>query len=170
MPEPLTFEDLADQEAALEFAHFTPTDAWQLGTSLAERAIASEYPVVIDIRRPGFVLFHAALEGSTPDQDEWVSRKSSTVLRMDMSSRRFAARIAAGSVDPFANGWLNERYTLAGGSIPIRVKGVGLVAAVTVSGLPSHEDHDFIVEGIAAAFASVPGLSAAEAVVQGAIK
>ena len=36
----------------------------------------------------------------------------------------------------------------AGGSFPVRVRGAGVVAAVTVSGLTSDEDHDFVVAAL----------------------
>ena len=42
----------------------------------------------------------------------------------------------------------HQRFTTAGGSVPVRVRGVGVVAAVTVSGLTSEEDHDFAVEAL----------------------
>ncbi len=39
---------------------------------------------------------------------------------------------------------------MTGGSFPIRIRGVGVVAAATAAGLSSQEDHDLIVEGIRA--------------------
>jgi DNA-binding LacI/PurR family transcriptional regulator len=47
------------------------------------------------------------------------------------------------------------RGAVTGGSFPIRVRGVGVVAAATASGLSSQEDHDLIVEGIRAYLADV---------------
>ncbi len=41
-----------------------------------------------------------------------------------------------------------EDYTLAGGSFPIRVRGAGVIGAITVSGLSSDEDHQMVVDGI----------------------
>ena len=40
------------------------------------------------------------------------------------------------------------RYTLAGGAVPIRVAGAGVVAVATVSGLSSQDDHALVVEGL----------------------
>ena len=46
---------------------------------------------------------------------------------------------------------------MTGGSFPIRVLGVGVVAAVTASGLTSMEDHDLVVAGIRAHLAAEGG-------------
>ena len=37
----------------------------------------------------------------------------------------------------------------AGGSFPIHLIGTGVVGAVTVSGIPQRDDHNFVTEGIA---------------------
>ena len=59
------------------------------------------------------------------------------------------ARFAAQGVDQWTAGWFDtERFAAAGGSVPIRIHGVGVVAAVTVSGLLSDDDHDFVVAAL----------------------
>lgn len=69
---------------------------------------------------------------------------------------RTPARLSAAGVDAAAIGWLGPEYAIAGGgAFPLRVRGVGVVAAVTVSGLSSREDHDLAVEGIRCHLASV---------------
>ncbi|HVK34557.1 MAG TPA: heme-binding protein, partial [Microlunatus sp.] len=70
------------------------------------------------------------------------------VLRMESSSALVDARLSAAGVNAAAIGWLGPEYAVTGGSFPLRVRGVGVVAAVTVSGLSSREDHDLAVEGI----------------------
>jgi uncharacterized protein (UPF0303 family) len=42
----------------------------------------------------------------------------------------------------------------AGGAVPIVVRGVGMVAVATVSGLPQVEDHRLVVQGIRAVLAA----------------
>lgn len=69
---------------------------------------------------------------------------------MESSSALVDARLSAAGVDPAAVGWLGAEYAVTGGSFPIRVRSVGVVAAVTASGLSSQEDHDLIVEGLRA--------------------
>jgi len=142
---------LERQETELVFTGFDHADAWRLGSRLAVAAQEAGHPVGIDIRRPGLILFRAALPGSGPDQESWIARKSAVVLRMEASSALVDARLSAKGVDAAAAGWLRaEEYAVTGGSFPIRVRGVGVVAAATVSGLSSMEDHEFVVEGIRA--------------------
>ena len=41
---------------------------------------------MVDVRRFGQPLFYAALDGTTPDNPEWVRRKSNVVARFHRSS------------------------------------------------------------------------------------
>lgn len=141
---------LEHQEQELVFGSFGHADAWRLGSRITAIAEEAGHMVGIDIRRPGLILFRAALPGITPDQDTWIARKAAVVLRMEASSALVDARLSATGVDPAAVGWLGADYAVTGGSFPIRVRDVGVVAAATASGLSSQEDHDLIVEGIRA--------------------
>jgi uncharacterized protein (UPF0303 family) len=144
--------DLPDPELYLPGTG-EPSLRW--GTRITAIAQEAGHKVGIDIRRPGLILFRAALPGITPDQDTWIARKANVVLRMEASSALVDARLRAMNVDPVAAGWLGAEYAVTGGSFPIRVRGVGVVAAATASGLSSQEDHDLIVEGIRAYLADV---------------
>ncbi|HEY5981753.1 MAG TPA: heme-degrading domain-containing protein [Microlunatus sp.] len=139
---------LQRQEDELILDSFDHAAAWSLGAGMVEIARAAGHAVGIDIRRPGLILFRAALPGITPDQDSWIARKAAVALRMESSSALVDARLSAAGVDAAAVGWLGPDYAVTGGSFPVRVKGVGVVAAVTVSGLSSADDHDLAVEGI----------------------
>lgn len=136
-----------DTDVVLE--HFDLADAWALGSDITQRALDAGHPVVIDIRRPGdVVLFHAALPGSAPDQHVWAERKARVALRMEASSAADDERLSQANVDPVAIGWLDHSYAVTGGAVPVRVRGVGVVAAVTASGLSSQEDHDLVLDGL----------------------
>jgi len=148
---------LERQEEELVFDAFDHTHAWRLGTRITAIAQEAGHKVGIDIRRPGLILFRAALPGITPDQDTWIARKANVVLRMEASSALVDARLRDMNVDPVATGWLGADYAVTGGSFPIRVRGVGVVAAATASGLSSMDDHDLIVEGIRAYLADGAG-------------
>jgi uncharacterized protein (UPF0303 family) len=144
--------ELEQQERELVLEHFDHADAWRLGSRITAMAQEAGHPVGIDIRRPGLILFRAALAGSTPDQESWIAGKSAVVLRMEASSALVDARLSAAGVD--ATGWLGADYAVTGGSVPIRVRGVGVVAAATASGLASLEDHALVVAGIRAHLAA----------------
>lgn len=139
---------LQQQEEELVLDSFDHADAWTLGAGMVDLAQAAGHAVGIDIRRPGLILFRAALPGITSDQDSWIARKAALVLRMEASSALVEARLSTAGVDAAAIGWLGADYAITGGSFPVRVRGAGVVAAVTVSGLSSTDDHDLAVAGI----------------------
>ena len=142
---------LEEQEHRLVFDRFDNADAWALGCLLVDLATGRDLPVAEDIRRGAQQLFHAALPGSTADNDAWIQRKARTVERYGASSylvgRRLAAKgqqLDAGmGVDPAA-------YAAHGGAFPVRVPHVGVVGVMTVSGLPQADDHALVVEAIEA--------------------
>lgn len=140
--------DLEREEEELVFDRFDHAVAWRLGSTITEIAQGAGHAVGIDIRRPGLILFRASLPGITPDQETWITRKAALVLRMEASSALVDARLSAAGVNAAEIGWLSEDYAITGGSFPIRVRGVGVVAAATASGLSSQEDHDLVVSGI----------------------
>jgi uncharacterized protein (UPF0303 family) len=142
---------LARQEQRLRFAKFTEETAWEVGTKLHALADTRKLPIVIDIRLANRPLFYSALPGSTPDNPEWVRRKSNVVFRYLKSSYRMGRELAA------KNDTLDQQrgvspldYAAHGGSFPVHVDGAGIIGAITVSGLPQREDHNLVVEGLAA--------------------
>ncbi|MEU1512277.1 heme-degrading domain-containing protein [Streptomyces sp. NPDC005811] len=144
-----TLEELQAQERRLVFRQFTHEDAWALGSLLVEMAREREAPVAVDIHRSGQQLFHAALPGSTPDNDAWIARKRRVVERFGASSYLVGTRYRArGTTFEESSRLDQDAYAAHGGSFPITVDGVGVVGAVTVSGLPQLEDHRFVVEAL----------------------
>jgi uncharacterized protein (UPF0303 family) len=144
-----TLEELEAQERRLVFRRFTHEDAWALGSLLVELARERQAPVAIDIHRAGQQLFHAALPGSTPDNDAWIERKRRVVERYGSASYLVGARFRAKGTTFEESSRLDpDRYAAHGGSFPVHVEGVGVVGAVTVSGLPQLQDHRLVVEAL----------------------
>lgn len=140
---------LEAEHFALDLPRFDRGDAWRLGSAIAQRALEELHPVAIDVRTASGILFHASMPGATADNDEWVRRKAATALRFETSTALLEARVAAGGRDMFEPGWLDPaEYAVAGGAVPVRVIGVGVVAVATVSGLPSAEDHELVVQAL----------------------
>ncbi|MGA5260755.1 heme-degrading domain-containing protein [Streptomyces griseoincarnatus] len=144
-----TVEELEAQERRLVLGRFTHDDAWALGSLLVELAHERQAPVAIDIHRAGQQLFHAALPGSTPDNDAWIARKRRVVERYGSASYLVGARFRAKGTTFEESSRLDpDTYAAHGGSFPITVEGVGVVGAVTVSGLPQLQDHRLVVEAL----------------------
>lgn len=142
-------EELEAQERRLVFRQFTYDDAWALGSLLVDLARERQAPVAIDIHRAGQQLFHAALPGSAPDNDAWIARKRRVVERYGSASYLVGARFRAkGTTFEDSSRLDPDEYAAHGGSFPINVEGVGVIGAVTVSGLPQLEDHRFVVEAL----------------------
>ncbi|MFK4149451.1 heme-degrading domain-containing protein [Streptomyces sp. NPDC004065] len=144
-----TVEELEAEERRLVLRRFTYEDAWALGSLLVELARERQAPVAVDIHRAGQQLFHAALPGSTPDNDAWIARKRRVVERYGSASYLVGARFRAkGSTFEESSRLDPDRYAAHGGSFPIAVEGAGVIGAVTVSGLPQLQDHRLVVEAL----------------------
>jgi len=151
MTQPVTprMAELAAQEAGLVLEAFDHDSAWRLGTLMVQRGLHDKVPIIIDIRRPGVILFRSAVAGATAENQAWLERKAETVFRFETSTALLEARFAAQGIDQWEAGWFDTtQFAAAGGSVPVRVHGVGAVAAVTVSGLLSDDDHDFVVDAL----------------------
>jgi uncharacterized protein (UPF0303 family) len=140
---------LEAQEEQLVFIRFSNADAWRLGSAMVAAAIERALPVTIDIRRHGQQLFHVALPGTTAENDSWIDRKVNVVNRFAAASYLVGRRLAARGVAlDEALGVEPRLFAAHGGAFPIRVRDVGVVGTVTVSGLPQADDHAFVTEMI----------------------
>ncbi len=142
-------EQLAErvcEETELQFKSFTNETALELGLLILDTAREKRKRVTIDIERHGQQLFHYAMEETTPDNDQWIIRKKNVVKRFNKSSYHVGLLLAKSGksiadryfVDPL-------QFSAHGGSFPIFIKDVGVVGAISVSGLPQEEDHRLVV-------------------------
>jgi uncharacterized protein (UPF0303 family) len=144
---PATIADLERQEERLQFTRFDNDDAWTLGNAAVALAKERQLPITVDIRRHGHQLFHAALPGTTPENDSWIERKVRVVNRFSAASYLVGQRLAAaGKSLGWDEGVDPAQYAAHGGAFPIRVRDVGVVGTITVSGLPQADDHALVVE------------------------
>lgn len=142
-------ERIAQQESELHLPHLDARVAWDLGTRLRNLAEERGLAVVIDVRRFGQPLFYAALDSTTPDNPEWVRRKSNVVARFHRSSYAVGLGLQKKNTSLTENQGLPlADYATHGGSFPLAVEGAGVVGSVTVSGLPQRADHELVVEAL----------------------
>lgn len=141
---------ISEQERELRLSHFDAEAAWELGTRLRAMAVERGLSIVIDVRRFGQPLFYAALEGTTPDNPEWVRRKSNVVARYHRSSYGMGLSLQLKGETLAERGHSIADFAAHGGSFPIHVEGAGVIGCVTVSGLPQRADHELVVEALCA--------------------
>jgi uncharacterized protein (UPF0303 family) len=147
MTENETLTTLLQDEERLIFSSFDHETAWLLGNKLRNAALIDELPLAISIRRHGQRLFHAALPGSSANNDLWLERKSAVVDLFGHSSYYVGCLTRADGDEDFnvAHRLDPAKYAAHGGAFPILVRGAGCVGTVAVSGLPQVEDHRFVV-------------------------
>ena len=144
-----SLETLLEQEATVRVSRFSFDTAWQIGTLLRERAAREQLPVAIEVYAFGQVLFSTSLAGSSAENLEWIARKRNTVLRNAHASLYTGELNKANGVAMEQMSYMDpQRYTDSGGSFPLLLAGGGVIGAVSVSGLPSHEDHALAVWAI----------------------
>jgi uncharacterized protein (UPF0303 family) len=144
-----SLDELTAEENELQFSAFTEDDAWTLGSAMVATARAAGAPVAIDIRRHGHQLFHAALAGSSPDNDRWIERKVRVVDRFGHSSlymRVLCEQDGSTLEEKFLVD--GREFAAHGGAFPLLVRGVGPVGTVVVSGLPQVDDHRMVVAAL----------------------
>lgn len=138
--------ELEGQQQELRLPSFDLDDAWRLGCLIVTVARERGLAVTVDIRHGEQQAFHAALPGTSPDNDDWILRKAAVVRRFGEASylvgERYRAKGRAFDLDP-------AHYAAHGGSFPLVVRGTGAVGTVTVSGLPQLEDHRLVTECLA---------------------
>jgi uncharacterized protein (UPF0303 family) len=141
---------LKAEAARLIFPRFDEGVALALGMRLVALATAENLPIVINIRSGSRCYFHVALPGSAPLNDLWAARKSATALLFHKSSLQAGVEHREKGETLAKHGLSTEGYADHGGAVPIAVAGVGVVACVTVSGLPQLDDHRLAVRAIEA--------------------
>lgn len=136
---------LLAEEEELQLGAFTNDDAIDLGLRLVAAARDQRLSVTVDVRRGDHQLFHAALPGTSPDNDAWIERKVRVVRRFGHSSF-FVGRLLQAEDLTMEQKFLLDGRTHAahGGAFPVIVRGVGPVGVVTASGLPQAEDHRLV--------------------------
>jgi uncharacterized protein (UPF0303 family) len=142
-------QELLRQEEDFSFSSFTNEDAIALGQEMLKIATSQKAPVIVQIRIGQQIIFHAALAGTTTENDWWINRKARVVEKFNHSS--IYVRVSFEEKNQTFeehSGLDNELYAAHGGGFPIIVTGQGVVGVALVSGLPQVEDHKMIIQGL----------------------
>lgn len=138
---------LQDEDARIRFARFEHDDALAVGARIIELARERGQTISTAIWLGEQQVYHAALAGTTADNDGWMRRKAATTRRYDASSQLVRTRwneygvtaaTEALGVEPLV-------YAFAGGAVPIRI-GAAQVGVVVASGVSDEVEHALVVE------------------------
>lgn len=144
----MNLSEFESEAASLILSEFTEETALRLGLTVVNMAKLEKMPIVVNIRTLDRTLFHAALPGATPLNDNWARRKSNTAFAFRKASFHAQHAMKAKDEDLGKHGLDTADYAPQGGAVPIVVRGAGMVACLTVSGLPQAEDHALAVRAI----------------------
>ncbi|MBF0280332.1 MAG: heme-degrading domain-containing protein [SAR324 cluster bacterium] len=140
-------EKLLKQEETLQFQAFNHEIAWKLGIAIKEKADSENKQVAIDITANGQPLFFYAMKGTTPDNIEWMAGKMAVVRQYGHSSFYISQWFKQKNRTEHLGFLHNPRpYAPHGGCFPLIAKNFGRIGTITVSGLPSEQDHQLIVD------------------------
>lgn len=144
------------REQLPDFDHFDPDDAWRIGSALVARCRMEGIAVTIAIWLGEQRVFHAALPGTSADNDAWVDKKARIVRRFARSSLEVYEHYVAENPEFFTVFGLSRAdYAPGEGAVPIRVRGA-LVGVLAISGLESGGDHDLAVSGLRGTLETAP--------------
>lgn len=142
-------KEMQQEEKDLIFGAFDSQTALSLGLHLVEEAKRRSQAVTIDITVKGHRLFLHAMEGTHPDNENWIRRKNNVVNHFGSSSWHTALRLRSENKTLEQDFHLPDSdYVLAGGAFPLILKGEGHVGTITISGLPDEEDHNLVTTAI----------------------
>ena len=142
-----TSTQLINEEQILMLPSFDLTGALEIGEIAKSLGMARNLPIAIEVRLGDWVVYHASLPGSKPENDWWMSRKARTVILKHHSTMYERVSAEERGVDWYEeNNLLDETHAIHGGGLPLITKDDGFVGVLLISGLPQVEDHLLGVE------------------------
>ncbi len=142
-------EIVIKQEEALQLDRIDAADAWQLGMILREMGLGIGRTMALRVSLLGAPVFHCGLGQPKPSFSRWIKRKEKGTLECWASSLRLKLEALTGGNSPEDHGFSASDAVFCGGCFPLRIKGLGVVGAITVSGLSDVQDHQLAADALA---------------------
>ena len=141
-----TAKQLLEEESFLQLPSLRNSDALEIGEIATTLGNQKKLPIAIDVRIGDWIVYHASLEGSKPENDVWIERKVAVVMLKRHSTMYERVSAEERRVDWHKeNNLQNETHAIHGGALPL-ITDEGFKGILIVSGLPQVEDHLFAVE------------------------
>ena len=142
-----TSPQLLAEEQILILPSFGAIEGLEIGEIAKSLGVLRNLPIAVEVRLDDWIVYHASLPGSTPENDWWISRKSRTVMLKQHSTMYERVSAQERGVDWHKeNNLLDETHAIHGGGLPFITKKDGFVGVLLISGLPQVEDHLLGVE------------------------
>ena len=139
-------KQLLEEESLLRLPSLTNSDAIEIGEIATTLGKQKSLPITVQVRIGDWIVFHASLEGSKPENDWWISRKVAVVLLKQHSTMYERVSAEERGVDWHKeNDLRDETHAIHGGALPL-ITNEGFEGILVISGLPQVEDHLFAVE------------------------
>ncbi len=137
---------LLNEEQILKLPSLTNSDSIEIGQIAVALGHQGKLPITIEVRIGNWIVFHASLEGSKPENDWWINRKAAVVALNHHSTMFERVSAEERGVDWHEeHGLTNDTHAIHGGAIPL-ITDEGFKGILIVSGLPQVEDHLLAVE------------------------
>jgi uncharacterized protein (UPF0303 family) len=121
--------------------------AVEIGEIAKSFGMARDLPIAVEVRLGDWVVYHASLPGSTPENDWWIDRKARVVKLKQHSTMYERVLAEEQGIDWHKeNNLLDETHAIHGGGLPLITKEDGCVGVLIISGLPQVDDHLLGVE------------------------
>jgi uncharacterized protein (UPF0303 family) len=138
--------ELNQEEQILRLPSLSISDALEIGQIGTQIGINRKLPIAIEVRIGEWIVFHASLEGSKPENDWWINRKVAVAMLNQHSTMFERVSAEERGVDWHKeNGVTDETHAIHGGAIPL-ITEEGFKGILIISGLPQVEDHLLAVE------------------------
>ena len=133
----------------IELEKFDNRMAFEMGLKVIDLAKSRNQHIAIEIVRLNHTIFLYVDDSLPMDKHNWLRRKANVAKQFEESSLSVKNDLKEGNMTLDKTFVLDEKDFLAkGGAIPIFVKGAGMVAVITVSGLHDEEDHKIIIDAL----------------------
>ena len=142
-----TSKQLLQEEQVLILPSLTNTDAIEIGQIATALGTDRNLPIAVEVRIGDWIVYHASLTGSTPENDWWIGRKA-RVVNLKKHSTIFERVLAEeNGIDWHKeNNLMDETHAIHGGGLPLITKDGGYQGVLIISGLPQVDDHLLGVE------------------------
>jgi uncharacterized protein (UPF0303 family) len=139
-------ENLLDQERNLKLSNLSNTDAIEIGQIATAIGMQRNLPIAIEVRFDQWIIYHASLNGSKPENDWWIKCKAAVLILKRHSTMYERVSAEERGVDWHKeNNVQDETHAIHGGAFPL-VTDQGFKGILIISGLLQVEDHLFAVE------------------------